>query len=222
MVFLHKNRKFMMSSDYFDMYFTSAVKQARGLTTELKALDSSYHSNINPISIFGELPVNSQQNHHLVELFITKFDEEIKVTCIDDDSYVKAFVQLKTKNNTNTREIYLTKNNTCWSRFYLCKELSQSLIYTEENSTANLEDMQALFSHLLNKIVDKKNPQISADYVAYLVAMEFLLPTAIIPKLLKAKDNGNSNLQIAKKMLTPEKIVDFRLSTVGQELFAID
>lgn len=111
--------------------------------------------------------------------------------------------------------------NACWSRFFLCKELSQVLIYDKNNATSSLDNIQNLFSHLLNNINDGKNAQISADNVTYFAAIEFLLPTDIIAQLLRAKQNGSSNLDIAKKMLVPEKIVDFRLSDKGCGLFNI-
>ena len=117
------------------------------------------------------------------------------------------------------REIYLTKNNTCWSRFFVCKELSQVLIYADDNATSSAENIRALFSNLING-VDSSDLQYQADIVTYFVAIEFLIPSNIVKQLLSLKDKGFSNNDIAKKMLVPEQIIDFRLSSDGQSLFS--
>lgn len=200
----------------FDTYFNSLIPQVRGMTAKLKALDNIYHTTINPISVYGEIQINLQQNHNLVQLFKSKFNIEINIVCINKESFIKAFIiSFGSKKN-----IYITKNNTCWTRFLVCKELSQILIYNKNNLTQTLLDIENLLSHLINNMHDKNNPQVSADYVAYFAAIEFLMPSNIIDDLLALKKQGFSNNQIAKKMLVPEKIVDYRLSNAGQNLFA--
>ncbi|SMN00718.1 hypothetical protein SPONN_2038 [uncultured Candidatus Thioglobus sp.] len=154
-------------------------------------------------------------NHHnLVELF--KEIDNIEVVFIDDESFIKAFIM----RYEGKQDIYITKNNTCWTRFYACKELAQILIYSEDNATYVLDDVDELLSSLMNGIdVNSNNHQIVADNITYFAAMEFLLPSAIIPNLLILKNKGFNNELIAKKMLVPESIVDFRLSIAGRDLF---
>lgn len=52
-----------------ESYFDGLVKQTKLLTEELKKRDDSHHSTLNPISVYGELPINLFHQHNLVELF---------------------------------------------------------------------------------------------------------------------------------------------------------
>lgn len=201
--------------DYYKTYFASGIKQAKALTAKLKSLDASYHQDINPISVFGEMPVNLLCRHNLVDLLKLEFDKEITVVRVQRKSCINAFI----KSYGAKQKITVTEHNPCWTRFYVCKELSQMLVYLEENLTITAQDLHTLLVHLINEAASNENPQISADFATYFIAMEFLLPSTIIPKLLKLQSEGFSNRSIAKKMLVPEKIVDFRLSEKGCEMF---
>lgn len=200
----------------FDTYFKSLITQTQSLVAKLKAKDKNYHSSVNPISIYGELPINLQQNYNLIKLFEKEVDNNIEVIFINDESFIKAFIM----KHQDKQNIYITKSNTCWTRFYVCKELAQMLIYSENNATYKLDDIDELLSSLMNGIDVNSSHQITADNITYLAAIEFLLPSDSVQKLLKMRKKGFSNAKIAKKMLVPENIVDFRLSVTGCDLFA--
>ncbi len=202
-------------NNYYQNYFSSGIIQAKSLVEQLKKLDQAHHESINPISIFGELPSNLLNQNNLVKLFESKFDTKITVIHIQYQSFVQAYI----KSYEKEHKIIITQHNPCLNRFYICKELSQMLIYRPDNSTCTSQDVEVLFSCLINGMLDNENPQISADFVAYLIAIEFLLPSAIIPELLKLQGGGFNNNLIAKKMIVPEKIVDFRLSDKGCKMF---
>ena len=201
--------------NFYKTYAISGVKQANKLTEELKSLDSIHSQGISPISVFGEMPTNLFHSHNLVKLFESKFKQKITVIRLPHRSFIKASI----KSYETEHKIYVTQHNPCWTRFYICKELSQILIYEASNSTHTNQDIEILFSHLINGVHNDKKPQISADWVTYFIAIEFLLPSAIVAELLKLKTKGFNNNLIAKKMLVPEKIVDFRLSDEGCEIF---
>lgn len=202
-------------TNYPQTYFKSLIIQTKELTKKLKNLDSNYHLDINPISVNKELPINLHHNHNLVDLFRNELNIKIQIEQISQESYIKAFIM----QYEGESKIYTTLNNACWTRFYICKELSQMLIFSEANTTCTNQDIEELLSHILNKIADPSNPKISADLITILSAIEFLIPSDIVDGLLALQQKGFSNNQIAKKMLVPEKIVDFRLSIKGQEFF---
>ncbi|KAF3977831.1 MAG: hypothetical protein HFP77_04925 [Methylococcales symbiont of Iophon sp. n. MRB-2018] len=202
-------------NNYYKTTIDSAIKQARALTENLKSQDSTHHSTLNPISISGELPRSLTNHNNLVSLFQSEFKTKITVTHVQHSSFIKAIIM----RYDDRSEIYVTSNNFCWKRFYICKELSQMLIYEEENATNTVEDVEELLPHLINNLSSESNAKISADLAAYFPAIEFLLPHSIVPDLLRLQKKGFSNNLIAKKMLVPESIVDFRLSIAGCDLF---
>lgn len=212
MVFYYKDNNNM---NIFETYFRSLITQAQGLTRKLKDKDGL--DGVDPISIYGEMPVHLQRQHNLIDLLRDEFTQQINLIFVDDKSFVQAFI-MKYEDRQN---IYISKNNACWARLYACKELSQMLLYSEENATHTIDDIDELLSSLMSSNMDtsSNNHQITTDNITYFGAIEFLLPSDTIAALLAKKKKGASNNEIAKKMLVPEAIVDFRLSNNGIKLF---
>lgn len=159
------------------------------------------------------MPTNLEHSHNLLDLFSNKFGVEIVLQSSKSD-FVGAYIL----RFADRIEILVRGGNTCWTRFFVCKELSQMLLHKPENTTSTTEDAQELISNLACEVWDKDNIQVVADKAAEFAAIEFLLPSVVADKLLKLRRRF-SNMQFAKKMLIPEKIIDWRLSEKGQEYF---
>lgn len=202
-----------------NIYFESAIQQAISLVDKLQKKDAIYHQNINPISVYGEMPINLECNHNLVDLFKEEFEEEIIITFVDAKSFIKGDVRVFEQEGRIVRKILLSSSNACWTRFYLCKELSQALIYEEKNTVVKSEDISNVLSGLINN-TSSQSPQDEAENAPMFAAIEFLMPSSAIKNLLSLKNSGISNKKIAQKMLVPEQIVDFRLSDRGQQFFS--
>lgn len=202
-----------------NIYLKSAIQQASGLVDKLQKKDGINPEDINPITVYKEIPINLEHNHNLVNLFEEEFEEEIIITFVDAKSFIKGDVMVFEQEGRIVRKILLSKSNTCWTRFYLCKELSQALIYKEENTVVKSEDISNVLLGLINN-TNSRSPQDEAEEAPIYAAIEFLIPSSAIKSLLSLKNSGISNKKIAQKMLVPEKIVDYRLSTGGQQFFS--
>jgi Zn-dependent peptidase ImmA (M78 family) len=107
--------------------------------------------------------------------------------------------------------------NTCWSRFYIAKELTHILCGDEKNHT---KDVLSLTDAIINGIEltgDMKDCML--EFQAFYGAIELLLPSFFYDELYQDEKNGKTCREIADKFRIPEKVIAFRLSESKKSLF---
>ena len=93
----------------------------------------------------------------------------------------------------------------------MCKEISHVFLSNEDNSTYLEPDIINLIGDLLGG-TPKMTPANYVEEVAYLTAIELLIPRQLHNIVRDMEEQGCSNLQIAKTFKTPEFIIEHRFS----------
>ncbi|ORU89598.1 MAG: hypothetical protein A6F71_01125 [Cycloclasticus sp. symbiont of Poecilosclerida sp. M] len=197
-------------------HYSSAINQSKKLISLLRAECSEYYAGetsfVMPTPIFDS--VNSGKPANLISIMQKHCDIDITATIIDASSDKILAYCLR---NNDSHKVYVIRQNPCWTRYYIAKELSHLLVFSNKNTTSTLEGLDDLLSGLINK---GESLAVNAENIAYFAAIEMLIPSDIVPKLLNARgvledivdDNSDGpNLRIAKKLLVPERIVEYRL-----------
>lgn len=111
-------------------------------------------------------------------------------------------------------EVYVsTAQNYCWQRFLVAKELAHLLICDDSNRTPiTSEDVATLLSELINNVIPDKNPILQVESLAYIAAIEILLPMEHAEAASRRLAEGESILDVAKAYRLPKKVMEFRLS----------
>lgn len=96
--------------------------------------------------------------------------------------------------------------NHCWRRFVMCKEMAHIILDTNpEQRTTNVEShIQGLISEMPNI---SHNKALDSEYDAMILALEILMPWPLRKSLYSMKDEGATDMDIAKLCLVPEKFV---------------
>lgn len=105
---------------------------------------------------------------------------------------------------------YSSKLNLCWTRLVMCKEASQILLGNDQNYTNTANDAISLITELMNETTLSGSPAYNVENEAYFAATEMLLPQEFTPIVREMKDNGMTNLDIAKSFKVPAKLIAFR------------
>lgn len=215
-------------------YIKKAVEIAHSLSHELIDSNPSYASGRKAF-IDGEdgaaweikTPVyeaiNSYRKQNLVTLASNKsFDNNssVTVTMTDEESDL---IDAYCKRYGDHAEVVVTKNNYCFTRFYICKEMLHLFLYDNENLTESSSSLKDLITSLIevNATLDEEgSPQLSVEQAAYYGAVELLIPSEYVLPLINTRDQmiennihqGKENYEIAKILGVPEFIVEFRLN----------
>lgn len=123
-----------------------------------------------------------------------------------------AILRYSNQDQSHARIILSKELNRCWSRFVLCKEASHIFLGNEGNSTGTARDARQLISILLNES-PIANPDAEAEGDAYFAAVELLMPREHIEGCVREFcEYGAEPLVIARSLVVPERVVDFRLN----------
>lgn len=108
----------------------------------------------------------------------------------------------------NSATIYVNgKLNFCWRRFIAAKELSHLLMNKVDGDLRinELPKVLELFSFLVSRSPVETNAQLS-EYMAYLGAMELLIPKAYVLNGLLEQDSK----KIAEQIKCPVQVIEYR------------
>jgi len=225
----------------FNYFRDEAIKQAKNIYDKLESHNKMLREakeNINAGSPTWEIrtpiydPINTENQVNAITL-CRKLIEDSNLNIIPVDTVSKSvaahFEQYTISDSQYTYDITLTKHNYCLTRFYLCKELLHIFLHTPESSTTEHLELVKLIAFLIDTYIsiDDKDCQTRVDHAAYFGAIELLIPSTLVPALIKARNDidndgeltDSGNLEIARKLGVPEYIVEFRLSEVGQEIY---
>ena len=166
-------------------------------------------------------PINLHNSINLVEVIKSSLSIDVDIRRVDEESKdVDAWCEIYERSNGEEKfKITVSKHNECWTRYLVCKELSQRFLYSPDNSTKTVSDVKVLLGHLANAMPYEmgSNVQVDADFAAYYAAIEFLVPSDIVPRLhgmrerLVVSGEVNPNFRIAEYLKAPEVIVEYRL-----------
>lgn len=100
----------------------------------------------------------------------------------------------------------------CWQRFLVAKELCHLLIGNAQNITPlNFEDVSRLISDLLNDHITDIKPDVVAEYLAYIAAIELLFPSEFIQDADRMLNSGASIMDVAERYKVPRMALEYRL-----------
>lgn len=233
---------FGISMTTYNYYIKEGIKEARKLYRALEEKNTvfgngqkAYRENGDPGPWDIKTPVfefiNSECQHNLISMaseIAFGAPNKIKNTALNHHSGISAYC----KRREDSASIVVTKDNYCWQRYFISKEILHLFIHDEANKTDTESLLKELITDLLecDPTLDGDNPQYNADKAAYFGAIELLLPTEYVPSLIEAKNMmidqgtcvGDENLEIARMFSVPEKLVEFRLDERHQHIFDVD
>lgn len=142
--------------------------------------------------------------------------QEISITCLPWPGSM--FAARLDRYESISNIWYSNQLNSCWSRFYIAKELVHILCGDERNFTKNP-------IRLIDSIINSDILALEADmddcmmeFQVRNVAISLLLPQHLSKKLYELAAT-KTNREIAGAFKVPEKLIEFRLSEAGRELF---
>lgn len=106
--------------------------------------------------------------------------------------------------------------NTCWSRFYIAKELTHILCGNEGNYT---KDILSLTDAIIGIELTGDMEESNLERLAFFGAIELLLPSFFYDELYQDQKSGKTYREIADKFRIPEKVIALRLSESIRPLF---
>lgn len=184
------------------MKLVEVLLSARSVSTE-------YHNIYNhdcPIRIFS----NGIQS--IVE---KQTDQKIVIKCL---SWSGAMFAARLDRYDSVSNIWYSEQlNSCWSRFYIAREMVHVLCGDTKNFTKN---PLPLIDFIINDIPltdDMEDCMLESQ--SYHGAIELLLPEHLHNKLYELSKNNKTNREIAEKFCVPEKIIEYRLSEAGRHIF---
>lgn len=215
-------------------FLNSVITQARGIHDILRE-HGAFPSYPDSMPVF--CPKNLRKPFTLVDAFseITK-----KKVYLHRSHTKMSYEAHMTTWSDRIDIVYSRSHNFCEARFYISKELSHQLIYMDESmkgdyTTKNFQDVILLIDNLLNPSIEidnqtKMDDRTRVDIVAYVGAIELLIPSTWVSKIIEVKNRvieegkieyDEANLRIAELLRVPERIVEFRLGEQGQSLFRV-
>lgn len=103
--------------------------------------------------------------------------------------------------------IHKERLSKCWQRFVACKEMCHLLIDKEAQFT---KDPIALIESFLTMTPPEKiDEAMRSERWAFFAAVEMLIPWRGRETIISMIAAGSNNLQIAKKYMVPERIVEY-------------
>ncbi|SMN02194.1 hypothetical protein SPONL_645 [uncultured Candidatus Thioglobus sp.] len=112
---------------------------------------------------------------------------------------------------------YSAQLNSCWSRFYIAKELVHVLCGDTENFTK--KPLPLIDSIISGISLTEDMEDCKLELQAFYGAIELLLPEHLCGKLYELSKNNKTNREIAEEFYVPEKIIEYRLSEAGRDVF---
>lgn len=132
----------------------------------------------------------------------------IKIERSDEDSHEIMAMLHRYQSSANV--IYGKNLNVCWSRFVICKELVHLALDSEPSHYT--KDVLGLIHGLINNVdLLSLDDELGSEKVAFITAVEVLLPWKLRGELYKMDADGLPDKDIACKWRVPEKIVSFLL-----------
>ena len=143
----------------------------------------------------------------LLEIVSSKVNKPIFIKEFDKDDAPS--IQGCCLEKENSATIYVSKNlNFCWRRFIVAKELSHLLINKVDNELRNsdMDDVLELMSFLVTQGSEAKNNIQLSEYIAYLGAIEMLMPKMFIDNGLFESSNIVERIKCPKQMFEARQI----------------
>lgn len=142
-------------------------------------------------------------------------DQKISIQCLDWPGDM--FYARLDRYDLVSKIWYSEKLNSCWSRFFIAKELVHVLCGDTKNFTKKP-------LNLIDSIIDdipltEEMEDCMIEYQAFYGAIELLLPEHLYDKLYELSKNNKTNREIAKEFRIPEKIIELRLSEERRNAF---
>lgn len=186
------------------MKLVEVLIATRSVTTEYKQL----YGTCSPISILekGVKTIVEKQT-----------DQAIEITCLPWPGTMFAARLDRFKDKSNIW--YSDQLNTCWSRFYIAKELVHIICGDEKNFTTNImELMDAIINGVHVISLTEETNGIHLEILAFLGAIEILIPEHLYQELYEMSQHKTER-EIAEYYKIPEQIITYRLSDNIKKIF---
>lgn len=142
-------------------------------------------------------------------------DQKISIKCLAWSGAM--FAARLDRYNLSSSIWYSEQLNSCWSRFYIAKELVHVLCGDTKNFT---KKPLPLIDSIINDIpLTEDMEDCMLEIQAFYGAIELLLPEHLHDKLYELSKNNKTNREIAEEFRVPEKIIEYRLGEVGRRIF---
>lgn len=179
-----------------DYYNNLAVTEARKLVAKIRA-DNDFPNAPQSGADLRVMPVYEEEYENKPVSSLFKFAKEITQVSIEGVAqeynhlaayYIEYAIENVDHPETSiSRRIVVSKQNYCWARFYLCKELMHCFVHDtgeqRENSCTNtLDGLSTLIEELLLRS-SGCGTQTLVDEAAYYGALEFMMPDDTLPIL---------------------------------------
>jgi Zn-dependent peptidase ImmA (M78 family) len=179
--------------------------------TSIAVIETYFQSNQCNSSIFHPIAITAKKRSTgwafssekprmgLVDIVQHKVGKQIFIKEFDGDD--APAIQGVCVEQEKSATIYVKKNlNFCWRRFIVAKELSHLLMNTVDNELrcTDLEKVKEILSYLVT--TPENNAQLS-ESVAYLGAMELLIPKQYLDKGLFTSPEVADNIKCPKQII---------------------
>lgn len=205
--------------EILDFYTTQCIATAHGSLT--KVLEANGIP-MTPASGKDLVPVPVYEAEHQANLF-TVANRRARTTiswpAVPDPTFLQAYVKRYRKDGRMWNEIVVNTSNYCWARFYATKELMHCV--TDDDgypATDSIELVNELIESLIAGGGGLLKPQTIVDEIAWLGAAEYLVPSAWIAMIEKARTNlaaampeVNPWLHMAQLLRVPEVVLKARV-----------
>lgn len=208
--------------DLISFYFKLALETAHGLQ---KAVLEANGMALEPKSAKDLRPVPVYEDTEKCSL-LTQANIGRKVTTIEwphtqGFEYLPAYYKRMKLNGKIVNKVVVNVTNYCEARFFAAKELMHCFI--DDDGVAACNSI-ALVNELMENLtvnwngIETMSKQRIVDEVAYLGAIEYLIPPQWVPLLTRVKDHItasdpslNAYLHIAQLIRVPENVLRIRL-----------
>lgn len=208
-----------------DLYYRKlAITTAKNLNKQIRLANNAAENPKSGNDLY-EMPVYEPINNVRKSSLHSYTNSMIPTTLTvvaQSPKYVDAYFRKDTDANSNERaRIIVTDLNTCWTRFFVSKELMHCHIYETGDATSTSSDLRDLIISIINETGTSSNTKQSiVDYAAYFGAVEYLIPSDTVPLLTAIYNELIKNpltaekayLSLAMKIRVPESILEFRLN----------
>jgi hypothetical protein len=212
-------------SELVTFYTKLALETASGIRNKVLAANGMP---LTPTTGVGlrHIPVYEGEPDYKCSL-LTQANEGRKNTTIawpaaQEFEYLPAYYKKYKVDGKITNKIVVNTGNYCYARFFAAKELMHCFI---DDDGIHASNSIPLVNELIESLTvnwgaaEEIRPQRIVDEVAYLGAVEYLIPSEWVPLLIKIKDQialtsqegTNSFLHVAQLLRVPENILRIRL-----------
>ncbi|ORU90632.1 MAG: hypothetical protein A6F71_06640 [Cycloclasticus sp. symbiont of Poecilosclerida sp. M] len=183
------------------MKIVEVLLAARSITTDYQ----SQFNHDSPIRIFKD---------GIQEIVAKQTDHQIQITCLDWPGNM--FAARLDRYNDVSKIWYSSTLNTCWSRFFIAKELAHIICGNEQNYTKSLLPLVDSIIHGIPLTEEMEDCML--EHQAFYGAIELLLPEHLYDDLY-TQANAKTNRELAEHFRVPENIIDYRLSEPARKMF---